>query len=261
MPIQFSDKIQTLDQEAFHKLDRSVMRAVFDTQNTLGCILDEKIYRNELTYRLEAQKLNCESESEVMVAHRDFYKRYYVDLIIEGVVYELKAVTSLTKSHEAQTLNYLLLTNTQHGKLINFRPCSVHSKFVSTKLTTAKRSRFDLYYQNSNLKPEYHPQISDLFEDLGTHLEINLYRQALYHLLDCKIEAVKLQSHSGHVGNQSLALLNQESALIVTGLKTSPRITAYRTQLLRMLKLTNLESFQWLNASNHSLTLSTLARK
>ena len=45
---------------------------------------------------------------------------YRIDLLVDGVVVELKAVNSLNAVHKAQVLSYLKLSGCQVGLLINF---------------------------------------------------------------------------------------------------------------------------------------------
>jgi hypothetical protein len=76
------------------------------------------------------------------VSFEDFTKVYYIDLLINNAIYELKTAQFLAGEHEKQTINYLMLTGLNHAKLINFRPPSVQHRFVSTNLTPAKRYDF-----------------------------------------------------------------------------------------------------------------------
>ena len=46
--------------------------------------------------------------------------------------------------HRAQLLNYLLLTDTQHGKLVNLRRERIQHEFVNTTLTRADRNTFSV---------------------------------------------------------------------------------------------------------------------
>ncbi|MBP5790645.1 MAG: GxxExxY protein, partial [Kiritimatiellae bacterium] len=45
---------------------------------------------------------------------------YLADMVVDGVVVELKAVSALNGAHIAQLLNYLKATGMKHGLLINF---------------------------------------------------------------------------------------------------------------------------------------------
>lgn len=45
---------------------------------------------------------------------------YIADMVVDGIIVELKSVSALLPVHEAQLLNYLKATDTKHGMLINF---------------------------------------------------------------------------------------------------------------------------------------------
>jgi GxxExxY protein len=50
-------------------------------------------------------------------------KRYVPDLVaFDGIVVELKAVSSLAPEHESQLMNYLRISKMTVGYLINFAP-------------------------------------------------------------------------------------------------------------------------------------------
>src|SRR5258708_26638656 len=73
-------------------------------------------------------------------SHRDFAKTYRLDLIVaDAAIYELKTEIRLAADHDAQLLNYLFLQGAHHGKLINFRPAQVESRFINSSLTAQAR--------------------------------------------------------------------------------------------------------------------------
>ncbi len=45
---------------------------------------------------------------------------YIADMVVDGIIVELKSVSALLPVHEAQLLNYLKAIDTKHGMLINF---------------------------------------------------------------------------------------------------------------------------------------------
>ncbi len=45
---------------------------------------------------------------------------YRMDLVVDGIIVELKAVKHTTDEHVRQLWNYMHLTHTQYGMLINF---------------------------------------------------------------------------------------------------------------------------------------------
>ena len=59
---------------------------------------------------------------------------YVVDMLVDGIVIELKAVSALQSAHIAQTINYLAAMKIDYGMLINFGSY----KFESRKLARPK---------------------------------------------------------------------------------------------------------------------------
>lgn len=85
-------------------------------------------YKNELRIRLGSR-----ASKEVFVRARfgGFCKPYRLDVLVDhGAIFELKAVNELTDAHRAQLLNYLLLTESRHGKLMTFRTPPIKHEFV-----------------------------------------------------------------------------------------------------------------------------------
>ena len=143
MPVECSHNIKSKDQDVFKIIDYDVMSQAFAIHNRLGCFLDESIYNHSLTSACIEIGFGAVSEVAVKVSHKDFCKLYYLDILVDyGIIYELKTVKKLNSNHKQQLLNYLMLTNTNHGKLINFRPGDVEFEFVSTKLSSETRRNY-----------------------------------------------------------------------------------------------------------------------
>ena len=73
-----------------------------------------------------------------MVCDEDGYVLgdYIVDMLVDGIVIELKAVSALQNVHIAQTINYLSAMKIDYGMLINFGSL----KFESRKLARPRLS-------------------------------------------------------------------------------------------------------------------------
>lgn len=265
MPIECSVEICAPEQERFHALDKVVMRHAFDLQNTLGRFFDERIYQDELALRCGESGIRCLREVELRVCHKTFEKSYYLDLLVEqGSAYELKTVESLANAHQNQLLNYLLLTGTSHGKLINFRPSSVESRFVSTRLSHSDRMSFQLTeseWHRCDANTRLRSALIDLLADWGTHLDINLYREALLHLLDSPESGffpVIIQVNDRTVGSQKMCLLNPENAWHLTAIKTNWH--SHESNIRRLMHHTNLRSIHWINLHQNQVTLKSLKK-
>jgi hypothetical protein len=71
MPIEVATTIHPFDQEAFHAMDRRIMREAFDIHNDFGRLLDEDLYKFELAARCAALGiLPAEREVQIRVTHK-----------------------------------------------------------------------------------------------------------------------------------------------------------------------------------------------
>lgn len=53
-------------------------------------------------------------------------KHYFADMYYNGLIIELKSVSTLLSEHRAQLLNYLRISKTNRGLLINFGEKRLH---------------------------------------------------------------------------------------------------------------------------------------
>ncbi|QDV47339.1 hypothetical protein Enr13x_72480 [Stieleria neptunia] len=262
MPITCPIDFHPLSTEEFATLDYTVMAHAFSSQRDLGSLADEIIYQSDFFERLDGSGFNVAREVPVLVRFESFSKTYKLDLVVNDMaVYELKTVAELTKEHLGQLLNYLLLLDIERGKLVNFRPNSVDSKFVNSPLSGSSRRCF------STTKERYHgPQslvdlIEALLSDWGTGLELPLYQQAIVHLLGGREqESVKLPMNrrGRELGNQRFHLVTADSAFRLTAFSKFPR--GYSSQLSRLLRASPLDALHWINIDYHEVTMTTIQR-
>ena len=110
MPIHCSVEIPVLTLEQFKVGDYRIMGHAFACQNDLGRLCDEGVYETDLAARLRADGFrDVYTQQPVTVTHGDFSKTYYLDLLADGALYELKSVSALSGEHQAQLLHYMLL--------------------------------------------------------------------------------------------------------------------------------------------------------
>jgi GxxExxY protein len=100
MPIECSFDPPSLTKDEYHSVDHQVTGLAFKIHNELGRLYDERIYREELRFRCRRAGLEARQEAPIRVTHGDFRKNYYVDLIVEGVLFELKAADSVLVQRE-----------------------------------------------------------------------------------------------------------------------------------------------------------------
>jgi len=266
VPIDCSFSIRAPSQDEFHAIDRVVMRHAFDLQNELGRFYDEEVYQSELTFRCRADGFDVLPEAFICVSHRDFKKRYYLDMLIQqGFIYELKTVDLLVGQNENQLLNYLLLTDLQHGKLINFYPPSVEHRFVSTQLTNRIRQEIqinDPYWEES--LPEdrlIRETVRALLADWGAFLDVALYEEAILHFLgdrEYRVRSLDVCIDGRVVGTKKLCLLQENTSLHISSLIKNQ--SSYRKHLARLFDHTCLTRIQWVNFNRNNIELITLKK-
>lgn len=88
----------------------------------LGIGYLEKVYENGLAHRLGTAGMSVRTQVPLEVRDEDGFVigEYVADMIVDGILVELKAVSDLRPEHIAQTINYLQTTHLDHALLINF---------------------------------------------------------------------------------------------------------------------------------------------
>jgi len=264
MPIKCQIQFEPIGQEKFHALDRVVMGHAFQIHNSIGRFCDERIYQDELGLRCEDSGIPCLRETEIRAIHQDFSKSYFLDLVAGGgCIYELKAADSISPAHQNQLIHYLMLSGCHHGKLLNFRPRSVQSRFVSTTLNLGVRrtprfteSDFDRF---DPFALALRDTLSAILEDWGAHLDLNLYREALLHFTgggENGVQPVALRSGGRMIGFQRMCLLNPDCAWHLSAMKT--HLDSHEKHIRRLLHHTKLKQLHWINLNRNDILLRTI---
>ncbi len=109
------------EEEANLKSDK-IRQIAYDLHLYLGVGYLEKVYENALAHRLEKAGCVVQRQIPIMICDEDGFVigEYVADMVVDGLIVELKAVATLLPAHLAQTLNYLKATNREYGMLINF---------------------------------------------------------------------------------------------------------------------------------------------
>ncbi len=266
MPVGCGVEIEVVRQEQFHAVDKLVMKHAFDIHNTLGRFCDECVYQDELAYRCASDGLDVRREARLRAFHSGFAKSYYLDLLVEhGIIYELKTVDTLNPGHQSQLINYLLLAGLHHGKLLNFHPSSVESRFVSTRLQREDRSVFHIddhdWAGQDDSDSQLRNRLIALLTDWGAFLDVNLYRDALLHFtagMNGSVQKVDIRVGDRMIGTHPMCMLCNGAAWHISSVRGS--LAGYETHLLRLLRHTATERMHWINLSHRNVTLKTLRK-
>ncbi len=266
MPIHCPIKISNLSADEFEKLDYRVMSHAYASQNELGRFCDEFAYQADLKARLLAGGFGSVlTEVPVTVTYRDFTKKYFLDLVADNAVYELKTDAGLVGEHEKQLFNYLFLLGIPRGKLLNFRPLRVQGRIIATSLTQDERRRFTSSLDRwSDMTPgcgTLRQTMLNLLKDWGAFLDFALYQDALAHFLGgpANIERqIALRREGLGLGTQRM---------LTCGPNVAFRITAYtesqnhvESHLHRLLALTDLKAIQWINLNHAQIEFTTIKK-
>ena len=106
----------------YEELSKKVINAYYNVQRILGKGLAEKVYENALCIELEEMGIPYVRQKELPVEYKGHnIGNYIADIVVdEKIVLELKAVNAITQEHVAQTLNYINLTHSKVGYILNF---------------------------------------------------------------------------------------------------------------------------------------------
>lgn len=122
----------------------ALMAAAFEVHNVIGGGLSEEIYQQSLEIELESRGMPFRSRPELAVFYkqRPLSRKYIPDLVVhEKIVVELKAVSMLLPEHEGQLMNYMRISRTPIGYLVNFGPIGKleYRRFIISEFLRAAR--------------------------------------------------------------------------------------------------------------------------
>ena len=145
--------------------------------------------------------------------------------------------------------------NATHGKLINFRPRSVESRFVNTTFTADERHLFKVDITEYSGHSELPTLVRGLVADWGTGLNASLYRRALLHC-HCSGNETDHLLPMKTGGEQRFHLLDEHSALGVTTFsKVEPENVV---EFKKLLMASPLSQLHWLNITHSHVNLITI---
>jgi GxxExxY protein len=269
MPVHPSIATTRISQDEFKSLASEVMHHVFEIHNEFGRLFAEPIYKRELAARLPGVIL----EAAVTVTHATFAKTYFLDALVrKSGLFEFKAADALHPRHRGQTLNYLLLFDLAHGKIVNVRGEDVDHEFVNCQNRLSElRSpivRDAAWNPRVDGAEAFRETLMSLIADWGAGLEIALYEEAIIHLLGGEQTVVRplpVFGQAGFVATQHTRLAAHGVAFRLTALHddgdVSQRLEAFETQARKLLEHTRLRAIHWANLTHREITFTTLQRR
>ena len=101
----------------------AIRGAIYEVYREMGNGFREEIYQQCLEREFSYRKIPFDAKKELQVFYKGepIEKTYIPDFFCYGkIIVEIKAVNALAKEHQVQLLNYLRLTKSRLGLLVNF---------------------------------------------------------------------------------------------------------------------------------------------
>ena len=99
-----------------------VVGAAMEVHSTLGRGMAEAIYQEALALEMKQEGMLAEREKELRLHYKGVLleKTYFADFYYKGIIIEMKSVEELNSDHRAQLFNYMRISHTSRGILLNF---------------------------------------------------------------------------------------------------------------------------------------------
>ena len=101
----------------------AIAGAAIEVHRELGPGFLESVYQEAMKLELSARSVPFEAEKPISIEYKGqrLSQKYFADFVCFGqIIVELKALSRLSGSEQAQVLNYLKATGFKVGVLINF---------------------------------------------------------------------------------------------------------------------------------------------
>ena len=101
----------------------AIRGAIYEVYRELGNGFKEEVYQQCLERELASRGIPFDAKKELRIFYKGepIEKTYIPDFHCYGkIIVEIKAVEALTKEHRGQLMNYLRLTGSKLGLLVNF---------------------------------------------------------------------------------------------------------------------------------------------
>jgi GxxExxY protein len=266
MPIESPMRFERVPDTVFDSIDRSVMDCAYAAQNKLGRLCDERVYENDVAARLRAQGfIDVHTQLPLTVTHRTFRKLYLIDLVVNGIVYELKVADCFVPANDVQVIHYAALLGLDRIKLVNFGAACVQGALrrcpfarIDRWRVTVNRSRWQALTEACAVLAA---DAEACLRDWGGFLEGRLFEEALVWFNGGQEVCVRRLpvTCDGHLlGSHQTALHAEDVGFVVTALAVG--VAAHEDQLRRLLEALPIRAWQWINVHHAEMSLVTLVK-
>ena len=100
-----------------------IVGAAMEVSAQLGCGFLEAVYQEALGIEFSQRNIPHQAQKHIAIFYKrtELSKAYIADFVCyDSIIVELKAISNITKTDEAQLLNYLKATQMPVGLLLNF---------------------------------------------------------------------------------------------------------------------------------------------
>ncbi len=100
-----------------------IIGALMEVHKHLGKGFSEIVYKDAFEYELKKINFAFEREKEYLVHYKDVIlnHKFYADFVVfDKIILELKCCKSITDSHIAQAMNYLMVSGNKLAIIANF---------------------------------------------------------------------------------------------------------------------------------------------
>lgn len=105
-----------------------------EVHRNLGPGLLEIIYKDALELEFKENNIPFEREKEFTIEYKGkvLPHKFYADFIVnKDIILEVKSVKEFSKEHIAQLLNYMKLSDSELGLIVNFQTKSLqHKRYI-----------------------------------------------------------------------------------------------------------------------------------
>jgi GxxExxY protein len=266
MPINCPFSIRPLEDAEFDEIDERVMANAYAAQNKLGRLCDEHVYENDVAARLRAEGIvGVHTQVPLVVTHRDFSKRYRLDLVVDDMVYELKVADELGAADDAQVYHYAALLETDRIKLLNFGAASIESLLRRCPFRGANRRDVTLDFSRwvpvSERCQALASDAEACLRDWGGFLDAKLFEEALqwFNGGEAACEQRLPVTRDGiRLGSHRVATHSDEVAFVVTSFGRG--VTSHENELRCLLELLPIRAWQWINIHRMEMRFVTLTK-
>ncbi len=101
----------------------NIISCCFEVYNTLGRGFLEIVYKDALQYEFKKRNIPFERERKFEIKYKDttLPHCYYADFVVyDNIIFEVKAQSGVIEEHYKQVINYLAVSGSKLGLIVNF---------------------------------------------------------------------------------------------------------------------------------------------